>query len=194
MPAFTISPEHTRSGGDPRRVAIILPGGYYTPAGPLLHYAHAVLRRHGWTVQELWWDTQDWPGDRDGRANQVCAYATWALDRESGECLIVGKSLGTFAIEVAADRGLPGIWLTPLLDEARVTAALDRATAGPTLLVGGTADTLWDGDMARRSGTEVLEIADADHAMETDASPVDSIDMLRQVVVAIDAFVARLNG
>lgn len=50
MRAFTVSPEQTRSAGDPRRIAIILPGGGYTPAGPLLHFARAVLVRPGWTV------------------------------------------------------------------------------------------------------------------------------------------------
>jgi hypothetical protein len=194
MPAFTVSPEDTRSDGDPQRVAVILPGGYYTPAGPLLHFARAVLCRHGWTVQELWWDPQEWPGEWAERADRVCEYATWALDRESaaGRTLLVGKSLGTFATEVAADRGLPAIWLTPLLTEARVAAALARATSAPTLLVGGTDDSLWDGEVAKRSGAEVLEIPAADHVMETGANPVDSVDILRQVVVAMDVFVGRL--
>ncbi|MEQ7010863.1 hypothetical protein ABN028_32245 [Actinopolymorpha sp. B17G11] len=85
MRALTVSPEQTRSAGDPRRIAIILPGGGYTPAGPLLHFARAVLVRHGWTVQELWWDTQAWPGAWVERADHVCDYATWALDQEDAE-------------------------------------------------------------------------------------------------------------
>ncbi|HEY6737831.1 MAG TPA: hypothetical protein VI076_03205, partial [Actinopolymorphaceae bacterium] len=50
-----VRPEDARHDGDPERVAIVLPGRGYTPAGPLLHYARAVLVHHGWTVQEIWW-------------------------------------------------------------------------------------------------------------------------------------------
>src|SRR5690606_24689889 len=43
--------------------------------------------------------------------------------------LVVAKSLGSFAAPVVAARGLPAIWLTPLLGQETVVAAL-RA-AGP---------------------------------------------------------------
>ena len=53
--------------------------------------------------------------------------------------VLIGKSLGTYAAALAAERGLPAIWLTPLLTSDWVVDGLRRSTA-PFLLVGGTAD------------------------------------------------------
>jgi hypothetical protein len=45
------------------------------------------------------------------------------------------------------------VWLTPLLTNPHVVAALRRA-AGPFLLAGGSADEYWDGRLGRGcSGT-----------------------------------------
>ncbi|MET9018562.1 hypothetical protein ABZV93_01120 [Actinopolymorpha sp. NPDC004070] len=183
--------DQNRFEADPARVAIVLPGGYYTPARPLLHFTGAILHARGWTVQEVWWEPPAL-SDRVAVAGWVCDQANAALDREKAErLLLVGKSLGTFAASVAVERNLPAIWLTPLCGEGHVTGALTAATA-PTLLVGGTGDPTWNGDLARSTKAEVLEIPGADHGLETEADPVNSADILRQVVATTDGFVARL--
>ncbi len=183
--------DQNRFEADPDKVAIVLPGASYTPARPLLHFTRAVLLAHRWTVQEVWWDPPPL-SDRAAVSGWVCDQAVAALDREEAERpLLVGKSLGTFAAPVAVERNLPAIWLTPLCGELHVTGALTTASA-PTLLVGGTGDPTWNGDLARSTKAEVLEIPGADHGLETDADPVNSADILRQVVAATDAFVARL--
>jgi hypothetical protein len=190
MSDYRVSPETTRYDGDPGRVAIILPGVRYTPAAPLLHYARAVLLARGWTVQEIWWG--DAPGQ--GRAEWVREHTLTALARENAqELLLVGKSLGTLAAPVAAERGLPAVWLTPLLTEPAVVDALTRASR-PRLLVGGTADPLWQGDVARRTGADLLEVPGADHGMEVDSDPVRSAEILREVTVAMERFVGGLAG
>jgi hypothetical protein len=71
------------------------------------------------------------------------------LDAVGGSPLMIAKSLGTNAATLAAERALPAVWLTPLLTTPWVAAALRRATA-PFLVVGDTADALWDGALARR--------------------------------------------
>ena len=45
---------------------------------------------------------------------------------------VVGKSLGSLAADLAADRGLPAVWLTPLLGAEHVVRAVARTTA-PTV-------------------------------------------------------------
>ncbi|MFD2082381.1 alpha/beta fold hydrolase [Actinopolymorpha cephalotaxi] len=183
--------DHNRYEADPNRVAIVLPGARYTPAHPLLYFTRGVLHAHGWTVQEVWWEPPAL-SDRAAVSGWVCDQATAALDREKAErLLLVGKSLGTFAAPVAVERDLPAIWLTPLCGERYVTGALTTATA-PTLLVGGTGDPTWNGDLARSTKAEVLEIPGADHGLETEHDPVNSADILRQVVGTVDGFVARL--
>ncbi|WP_460517891.1 hypothetical protein [Flindersiella endophytica] len=189
-----ISPDQKRYEADPDRIAILLPGGgWYTSARPLLHFARGVLLRHGWTVQEVWWrpPMESWNG-LDQAEEWVEAEVRQVLSAESaGRVLLVGKSLGTFASRLAAERGLPAIWLTPVLNDERVVSALTAATA-PALLVGGTADSMWVPEVARGSGHTVLEIPDAHHGMEIDDDPVRSAGILREVVVAMDEFVAAL--
>ncbi len=193
MPTRTHEPDPTRTDEGPRRLALVLPGVAYTPGGPLLHFARAVMLRHGWTVKEVWWDP---PQDSWSGLDQAPAFVhdqvTKALDDEpAAPGLFVGKSLGTFGAADAADLGIPAIWLTPVLTDRRVADGLSRAQA-PALLVGGTADRVWDADIARSTSATVLEIPDADHSLETEDDPVNSADILRWVTAAMDEFVGAL--
>lgn len=43
--------------GESRGVAIIAPGRAYSPSSPLLELARRALLQHGFTVQQIWWDT-----------------------------------------------------------------------------------------------------------------------------------------
>jgi hypothetical protein len=181
--------EH-RFEADPSRVVIVLPGIRYTPAHPLLHYARLVALSHRWTVQEVWWDAPS--GDVDWLA-WVGAAAHEAIAAEPGRRVaIVGKSLGTLAIPVAAERSIPGVWLTPLLGRPEVAAATRRLPV-PSLLVGGTADETWKPEAARASGSRIHEVSDGDHVLEVAADPVRSVDALRSVVVAMDQFFDSLD-
>ncbi|MGH3730857.1 MAG: alpha/beta hydrolase [Micromonosporaceae bacterium] len=164
----------------------------YTPARPLLHFTRAVFARSGWSVQEIWWNAT---GGLDGGqlADWVMSEARRAVDVEKADRIVlVGKSLGTFATGLAAERSLPGIWLTPLLTQARVVDALSRAGA-PTLLIGGSADPAWDGDLASKLGHPYLEIANADHGMEIEDDPAESVKILGQVTATVSDFVAGLE-
>jgi hypothetical protein len=77
----------------------------------------------------------------------VASQAISAIDEMTAAtgatAVMIGKSLGSLAAPVVADRGLAAIWFTPLLTDEPTVAALRRAT-GPCLLVGGTADQFWD--------------------------------------------------
>ena len=177
--------------GDPQRVAIVLPGAGYLPAYPLLWFAREAVQRHGWSVLEVWdqvrpeGDQRRWVEDRALAALEHAA----AADR----LLVVSKSVSTFAAPLVAERSLPAIWLTPFFDVAPVLEAL-RGASAPALVVGGTADPLWDSALVATLGAEVLELAGVDHALEVDGDPLASIDALRRTTGAIDGFVARLQG
>jgi hypothetical protein len=172
------------------RHAIILPGAGYTSAHPLLHFTRAVLEAHGWTIAEA-----SWPADEAAQRHadeMVTTIATRLIDSVGNRPpLIVGKSIGSLAIPLAAERGLSGIWLTPLLRRPTVADALERLPA-PTLLIGSTGDETWDGDAARRSSHQVVELTEADHRLERVGDPLGSIDALRTVIDAVDRFVAAL--
>ncbi len=176
--------------GDPERVAVLLPGAGYVPAAPLLWFAREALQADGWTVLQVW---DEWNGSDD--ANR------WVTDRYEAAItfigavptrLMVAKSLTTLAIPVSADQKIPGVWLTPLLDEPDVRSTLEVSTV-PTLLIGGTADPTWDSDLVHMLETaEALEIEGADHSLQFPGEPRSSIDALMVITDRIRGFAEKL--
>ncbi|GAA4045508.1 alpha/beta hydrolase [Nonomuraea soli] len=182
----------TRIVGDPSRVALLLPGRGYSVARPLLHYARKVLLAHDWTVQEIWWEVPEDLSVDDSPA-WVAGQTRRALDREdAGSVMLVGKSLGTLAAPLAVERGLPAIWLTPLLHIDGMARTLGLSTA-PTLLIGGTNDASWPPGAAERTGQEYLELPGADHALELMGDPLGSVEHLARATAAMTAFVGGLG-
>lgn len=180
-----------------RGLALVVPGRAYSPSAPLLEFARVALLQHGFTVQQLWWDSTT-RGDEDA-APWVRRHVEAALAEEqrgvgvSDHVLVVGKSLGTLAASYAAERGLDAIWLTPVLTDPSVAEAI-AANAGRQLLVGGLADELWDAAIGREladSGCDVLEVPDADHGMGT-PDAVRTAEIHLEVARAVEGFLARL--
>jgi hypothetical protein len=172
--------------GDPGRATVLLPGAWYPPAAPLLWFAQTAARQQGWTVLEVWddWDESDWLPWVEERARAALARVGEA------RVVLVGKSLGSAAAGIAADERLPAAWLTPLLNEAHVEAALGRATA-PTLLVGGTADPTWDSAIAHAVEADVLEVDGADHRLHVGDDLEASARVLADVARRVDRFLAE---
>ena len=177
--------------GDPERVVIVLPGARYLPFAPLLWFSREVARAHGWTALEVWdeyrdrsLDPRQWVEERASAAFDFLSAAP---------TLLVTKSRSSHAVPLAAARDLPGVWLTPLLPVPEVAEGFRRLRA-PALLVGGSADESWDGQLARDTGHEVLELDGADHSLQLPGEPLRSVDLLRRVVERMDAFVAALEG
>jgi pimeloyl-ACP methyl ester carboxylesterase len=172
------------------RVALIVPGRGYGPDAPLLDYATWAAANRGADTSAVVWQRAGeivrLPPDECGR--EVCAQVVAHLDTFDGRRpLLIGKSLGSHAAALAAERGLPAVWLTPVLTSPWVVAALRRATA-PALLIGGTADGLWDGALARDVSGHVLEIDDANHGMFVPGPLARSAAVLGRVATAIEAF------
>jgi hypothetical protein len=175
---------------DPGRVAVVLPGAQYLPSGPLLWFSRETALSHGWSVLQVWDEYLDRSIDP---WHWVEARAEAALRRAGdAEILLVTKSITSRAARIAAERGLPGIWLTPLLYTPEIAAEFQRLEA-PALLVGGTADESWDLAAAQRAGHEVLELEGADHSLQIRGGPLASVDLLRRVVERVDEFVRRLS-
>jgi pimeloyl-ACP methyl ester carboxylesterase len=104
---------------------------------------------------------------------------------EARQLLIVGKSMGTIAAADAAEHEWPGIWLTPLLHDDESIVILRRRTA-PALLIGGTADPMWNGRIAREITDDVLELEGADHGLA-------KIEHAQQIVDGVAAFAVALT-
>jgi hypothetical protein len=164
----------------------------FGPAAGLLMYAAAVADRRGATVHRHSWSQQPPQPSDPEIEGWVRAEISPLLDAVGGHPLIIAKSLGTNAASLAAERSLPAVWLTPILTRPGVTAALGRATA-PFLLVGGTADPMWDAASACRLSSYVLEVEDADHGMYVPGPLTNSIAVLDHVVTAIEGFLDAID-
>lgn len=173
--------------GDDRH-AVLLPGGGYPVTAPLLWYAAAALSFRGWTVQLV-----SWP--QDISRNGVVPVVTEILDALDGasQVLMVGKSLGSLAMPLAVERGLPGVWLTPLLREPWI-ADTARRLGHDHLLVGGTADPVWDRTVAEAGEARVLEIPDADHALQIDGDLDGTMAAVTSMAHTVDEFVRDLSA
>lgn len=173
--------------GDDRH-AVLLPGGGYPVSAPLLWYAGTALWFRGWTVHLV-----SWPGNVS--RNTVAPVVTEILDSlpAASRVLVVGKSLGSLAMPVALQRDLPGVWLTPLLREPWI-ADTARRLGRDHLLIGGTADPVWDGTVARAGSARLLEIADADHALQVVGDLDATLAAVTSMTRTVDDFVADLDG
>jgi pimeloyl-ACP methyl ester carboxylesterase len=167
--------------------AVVLPGRSFGSGAGLLMYAGAVVTSRGAALHR-----HSWPSDVPDPLEPpiegwVRAEVAPLLDRIGGRPLLIGKSLGTNAAGLAAERGLPAVWLTPVLTLPWVSGAMERATA-PFLLVGGTADPYWDPAEARRLSSHVLEVEGADHGMFVPGPVAGSVAVLGRVVAAMEEF------
>lgn len=164
--------------GDPARTALVLPGRMLAGM-PVNAFAVDAVWKRGWRAVLVWDeyldDTEDATDWIRARLSAAAAYAG-----DGGRRLVIGKSLGTLAAGLVAERGWRAVWLTPLLNHPPLVELL-RARTAPALLIGGTNDPAWDGTLARELSDDVLELEGADHGLMR-------IDDLPAIVEAIVAF------
>jgi hypothetical protein len=175
--------------GDPRRCAVVLPGVRYFSQAPLLWFAREAAQARGWSVLEL---SERTPADEEPFAwmRNRAERALGAVS-DAGALAVIGKSLGSAAAPLVAERGLPAVWLTPLLVRPEVVAAMVSSSA-PALLVGSTADPTWaNGELPGGDSIEVLEFEGLDHSLQVEGDPLASLDVLRQVTERVGTFLAN---
>ncbi|MEU4608516.1 alpha/beta hydrolase [Kribbella sp. NPDC023972] len=172
---------------------VVIPGGQFGPTSPLLMYAADAAEHRGADVVRVWWDEPDRPLTltESERGPWVLPQVEKALDHVSDDVLLIGKSLGSYGSTLAAERGFPAVWLTPVLPSTWVVDGLRRATA-PFLLVGGTADPLWDSTLARELTPYLLEVPEADHGMYVPGRLAASAAVLGQVATAVEDFLDQV--
>ncbi|MFL5926661.1 MAG: alpha/beta hydrolase [Gaiellaceae bacterium] len=162
--------------------AIALPGAMLGGM-PSVGFAIEGVRRNGWRVVQVWDERRDRAADATRWTNErLEAAASFARE----PALVIAKSVTTRAAGLVADRGWPGVWLTPLLDDEESVEGLRRRRA-PALLVGGTNDPTWDGPLARELSDDTLELAGADHGLAR-------LEDLGAVAGAVAAFSRRLRA
>jgi len=172
---------------------VIVPGRGYGPQAPLLDLAGEALADRDAAVETINWTVPDGLLEI-GPEPFVRAHVTAALHRLAGAApdtqpVIIAKSLGTYAATLAAERGLPAIWLTPLLHIEAIAEAIARNPA-PALLVGGTRDRSWLPDIAAATGKAIVTIDGGDHGLRPPGPLRAYAQALGDVGTAIEEFLS----
>lgn len=146
----------------------------------------------GWHVQAARWTPDDSPAaDPHGFAANAAKQA-FADSPSAGQRLIVAKSFSTLCLPWAEEARIPGIWLTPLLNDALVQRTL-KTSSKNDLFIGGSQDTLWDGGgTSERAGTYV-EIPGADHSLQIPGDWRASQEAQTVVFSRVEEFVLALG-
>jgi hypothetical protein len=174
--------------GDPERCVVLLPGVRYFSQAPLLWFAREAAGAAGWSALELS-DRAPAGADPFGWMSERADRALAATD--ASRIVVMGKSLGSVAAPLAAERGLPALWLTPLLGRPEVVGALNAARA-PALLIGSKADPTWaDGELPANDLLEIVELEGLDHSLQVEGDPLASLDVLRNVTERVAGFLER---
>jgi pimeloyl-ACP methyl ester carboxylesterase len=176
---------------------VVVPGHGYGPQAPLLDLAAEAMRDLGATVQTITWSPPDGlleiGPEPYVRAHVLAALHQLAEAAPDARPVLIGKSLGTYAVHLAAERQLPTIWLTPLLHLDGFAEAIARSPA-PALLVGGTRDQSWVPEAAARTGKTVVTIEGGDHGLRPPGPLRAYTDALGVVGTAMEGFLSRLLG
>ena len=180
-----------RHEGDPTRCVVLLPGVRYFSQAPLLWFAREAAQAGGWSAVEV---DERAPGDQ-APFEWMRGQARQALEATGAELtVVVGKSLGSAAAPLVSERGLPAVWLTPLLTRPDVVEALAGATA-PALAIGSPDDPSWgEGELPDNPVLEVLELPGLDHSLQVGGDPLASLDVLRTVTERIGAFLDDVSA
>jgi hypothetical protein len=166
--------------------AVVLPGSGYPALAPVLHWPARLLAGAGWRLKVV-----EWSPETEGGGDPV-AFVERALQEACGDeepDLLLTKSLGSLCAPWAVEHDVPGVWLTPLVGEAPVLAAL-RAMDERSIAVGGGADRLWRSGALDGADIEVLEVPGANHSLEVP----DWRDSLASQSQVFDRLAEHLGG
>jgi hypothetical protein len=174
---------------------ILVPGLQYTVQAPLLDLAWEALHDREAVIEEIAWtppeEILDVGPEPFVRAHVAAALLRAERREPDAKPVVIAKSLGTYAAALTAERELPAIWLTPLLHQPAIVAAITRNPA-PQLLIGGTADQSWLPEAARATGKQVLTIEDGTHALRVPGPLRNFTGVLGTLGTAIEEFLDAL--
>jgi hypothetical protein len=167
------------------RTALVVPGSGGCWRMPHQLFAVDAARLRGAQMHYVSWSGEV-PSDVQARGPWAAEQIAAALDGLPTP-LIIACSLGTLASELAADRGLPAVWITPLLHRPEVVEGI-RRTSAPCHLIGGTADSSWRPGLARDLSPHVFEAEDADHWLRVPGPLARSATVLGEMATVVEDF------
>ena len=178
---------------------MLLPGQGYTLAHPLMHYSRLAAVEGGAQVVAI-----DYGSTKNVGFTEIaerCSPEVLAACGQASGVILIGKSLGTYVMtrllanESLSHRVIAAAWLTPLLGDDEVFAAM-AAFDQPACVAIGSRDPhfLPDRLAALPAATDVIRLSDADHSLEIAGDVATSLAALAQVVTTVRRLVAGVAG
>ncbi|WP_172368986.1 alpha/beta hydrolase [Sporosarcina jiandibaonis] len=188
---------------DSSNLAIILPGAGYTAQAPLLHYSTGVFLHKSFDVLQVNYQYNKKIYD-DFTMEEISDAIKLDVKTVLEEVLIsktyenyylIGKSLGTIAMSYELKRecfkNAKAIWLTPLIQREDVLNAMVRSKNKSLCIIGDK-----DPCYIEERYSKVIEnpnitsklISNVNHSLEYDENAVESINVLKSVIVEIEQF------
>lgn len=173
---------------NPKGLALLVPGVAYPTPMPQLYFAKQVALNAGWNVREIAWDA-----DMEFTPQRVTEEVETALTGNELPVLIIGKSIGSLAAMLAAERNYRAIWITPVVERADVVEAIGANTA-MQLAIGGTADEHWNHDASTKwpVNVQVLEFPGANHPLLVASDPVRGAEIVGEYTRVMNDWVTKL--
>lgn len=192
-----------RQQHDADHIAIILPGMGYTSHMPVLYYPASVLLFLGADVLRIEYDYSNRPEFLQLTGTER---VHWLISDVSASCkaglsqrsyqkiTLIGKSIGTIAMghlltnQTMFDKA-QAIWLTPVFRNETLRKQAQQCTQ-KSLFVIGTEDPNYDPVFLKgvSAKAEALIIEGADHSLEIEGDPLQSLKAMEKLIEAIKRF------
>jgi hypothetical protein len=194
------------STGNKTKLAIIFPGVGYTCQMPLLYYTTNILLENGYDAIWIEYDYKNEKFESSDSNEQLrwlnfdaeASYNASTAGNKYKKILLVGKSLGTFALSHlngTAKNIEKTIWLTPLLGKSGTTGLemYDKVKAASknSLFIIGTEDPHYNKSKIEGLGkrdVKFVSIIGANHSLEIGNDSIKSLKALQQIAKAIKEF------
>jgi hypothetical protein len=194
---------HIKQEEASNKLAIILPGLGYTSQAPLLHYSCGIFLHKGFNVlqvnyqyfreeyKEFSKEELDEAVRKDANAviNEILKESSYE------DFYLIGKSIGTISLssEIKQERFKHAkvIWLTPLIKRVDIKQSMLTSTQKGLCFIGDQ-DPIYNEDafnqLHKNTNLTLRLIHGADHSLEYPEKPVESIDVLKNVIEEMAKF------
>lgn len=143
-------------------LVLVLAGAGYGQQAPLLWWTRSIAQAAGCEVVAPAWVVDDAAGADPVPFVEAAVHA--ALGDRLPD-LVVAKSFGCAALPWAVRHGVPGIWLTPVLTDDAVAAALAAATDAH-VAIGGSDDPVWRTERVSGTAARLQTVDGVGHLLE----------------------------
>ncbi|MGY3718483.1 alpha/beta hydrolase [Sutcliffiella cohnii] len=180
-------------------LVIVLPGAAYTTQAPLLHFTTGVFYNKAFDVLHINYtfsrEEMSALSDEDFAKSVQRAIDKAIEGRNYNNFYVVGKSIGTIALSYLLKntrlKDAKVVWLTPLLQRDDVFDAMVNSE-NKGLCIIGDSDSCFVVDrfekLKNNDNLLLKVVKSGNHGLELDGDPIKSIELLKDVITAINEF------